>query len=263
MYQGSPLGPLLFILYINDIVRITGITGEVFCNMYADDTVIVASDNSSSIAIEKSFDALLAVKKWCMLNRINLNKKKTKHMIIGNSNSDVGLNVNGLDAEISKVEHYMYLGVDLDHRLTFEKYINNTVSRVNGRLITFARIRKMVDVYTSVAIYKQTILPILDYMSILVDSSTQRKIKKLQPLQNRAICIVEKRVGYISTLEMNELHKKHKLKLLCERRKVFMLKLMYKLSQDAENVNDYRPHMVLRTAPKVKMKLDYTDKERV
>ena len=42
-----------------------------------------------------------------------------------------------------------------------------------------------------------------------------------------------------------------------------MLKLMYKLSQDPENVNRYRPEMLLRTAPKVKMKFDFTDKERV
>ena len=47
------------------------------------------------------------------------------------------------------------------------------------------------------------------------------------------------------------------------RRKMFMLKMMYKLSLDAENVNMYRPERVLRTAPKVKMKIEFTDKERV
>ena len=38
---------------------------------------------------------------------------------------------------------------------------------------------------------------------------------------------------------------------------------MYKLSQDIKNVNSYRPEMILRTAPKVKMKIEFTDKERV
>ena len=112
-------------------------------------------------------------------------------------------------------------------------------------------------------IYKQTVLPMLDYMSILVYSSTQCKIKKLQPLQKRAVRIIEKCSGYMSTLEMNELHLKLNLKMLSDRRKLFMLKLMYKLSQDIENVNSYRPEMILRTAPKVKMKIEFTDKERV
>ena len=42
-----------------------------------------------------------------------------------------------------------------------------------------------------------------------------------------------------------------------------MLKMMYKLSLNEVNVNRYRPEVVLRTAPKVKMKVDFTDKERV
>ena len=42
-----------------------------------------------------------------------------------------------------------------------------------------------------------------------------------------------------------------------------MLKLLFKLSQDMQNVNRYRPERVLRTAPKVKMKIAFTDKERV
>ena len=117
--------------------------------------------------------------------------------------------------------------------------------------------------HTSTTIYKQTILPILDYILIVTNSSTQCKIKKLQPLQNRAIRTIEKCRGYVSTADMKELHSKLNLRMLHDRRKIFMLKLMFKLSKEMENVNDYRPERVLRTAPKVKMKIAYTDKERV
>ena len=54
---------------------------------------------------------------------------------------------------------------------------------------------------------------------------------------------------------MNELHSKLNLKLLNGRRQIFMLKLMYKLTQDTENVNRYRPDRILRTTLKVKMKI--------
>ena len=112
------------------------------------------------------------------------------------------------------MENFIYLGVTLDNKLSFEKFVNSTISRVNGHLVTFARIRKLIDVNTSLAIHKQTVLPILDYMSIVVNSSTQRKIKKLQPLQNRAIRTIEKRSGYIRTEEMKELHSKIESKIV-------------------------------------------------
>ena len=161
------------------------------------------------------------------------------------------------------MENFVYLGVNVDNKLSFEKFVNSTISCVNGRLLIFARIRKFIYVYTSLVIYKQMILLIIDYMSILVNSSTQCKINKLQPLQNRAIRTIEKVSGYMSTLKMKELHSKLNLKLLNERRQIFMLKLMYKLSQDNENVNRYRPEMIQCTAPKVKMKIEFTDKEWV
>ena len=62
---------------------------------------------------------------------------------------------------------------------------------------------------------------------------------------------------------MDELHVKYRLKKLWDRRKMFMLKMIYKLSMKEEHFNTYRPEVVLRTAPKVKMKVDFTDKDRV
>ena len=86
---------------------------------------------------------------------------------------------------------------------------------------------------------------------------------RLQPLQNRAVRTIKKINGYISTHDMECIHKQLNLKMLSERRKMFMLTLMYKLSLDKENVNTCRPEMLLRTCPKVKMKVPFTDKERV
>ena len=101
----------------------------------------------------------------------------------------------------------------MDNRLTFVKFLNSKISRVNSRLITLARIRKYVDSRTALLIYEQTILPILDYVCILVDSSTQNRIKKLKPLQNRAVRLVEKMTGYISTEDMEALHVKLNLRI--------------------------------------------------
>ena len=76
VYRGSSLGPLLFILYINDIVCIHK---DVFCNIYADDTVIVQTDKIADQAVEGSMYMFGKIEEWCTLNNIRVNVKKTKH----------------------------------------------------------------------------------------------------------------------------------------------------------------------------------------
>ena len=87
---------------------------------------------------------------------------------------------------------------------------------------------------TSLLIYKQTILPILDYVSVIVNSSTQRKIAKLQPLQNTAIRTIRELNGYISTSDVEDLHKDLNLKLLADRRKWLVLSLVYKMGMEED-----------------------------
>ena len=206
-------------------------------------------------------EAFIHVQNWCALNNIRVNIKKTKHMIIGGNRKECLRSKEWELQGIMTVENFIYLGVTIDRKLNFEKFVSATITKAKGRLITLSRLRRLLDLKTCLLIYKQTILPILDYLSFLVYSSTQRKISKLQPVQNRAIRIVRKKSGYISTADMEVLHKELKLKLLVERRKLFMLALMYKLSKIENNVNTYRPEMLLRTSSKVKMKLALTKKK--
>ena len=55
-------------------------------------------------------------------------------------------------------------GVNIDCKYNFEKFISNKVAKCNGRFISFAKIIKMLDVNTILLIYKQTILPVVDYV---------------------------------------------------------------------------------------------------
>ena len=92
--HSGPSLVLLFIIYINDLVRIVR---DSFCNMYADDTVIVSSDSDINTAILKSRDMFVCINEWCAMNTIVVNKKKTKHMLIGCKSKVDAVDDPGLD----------------------------------------------------------------------------------------------------------------------------------------------------------------------
>ena len=262
--QGAPLGPLLFIIYINDIANIID-SNTVFYKTYAYDTVIIGSCDTDLEAVSANRDTLCHIKQWCNVNSIVVHPKRTKHMYVGSDRKVKGelAELHADDEVIERVRQFKYLGVVLDEKLNFVKYIETMTNVVTGKLISLTRIRKYMNMGTSLLLYKQMILPLLDYMCIVVNSSTCRVIKKLHPLQNRAVKVILGINRYVSTEEMNGFHVQWSLMKLCDRRKLFMLKMMYKYSQREEYVEQYKPQMELLTRPKVKMKLHNTKKERV
>ena len=123
--QGSILGPLLFIVYINDLPYIVKHTQV---SLYADDTVLYCfSDNP--IDLEEQLNAdLHTVCDWLRDNKLTLNIKKTKAMVIGSNRnlsntSSVTVHVNG--NTIENVEHFSYLGVTLSTTTTWNEHVTS------------------------------------------------------------------------------------------------------------------------------------------
>ena len=78
--QGSILGPLLFIIYTNDIFLEIENSENIY--MYAEDTLLLNTGNNETSAVHNSQNCLNKVIKWCKLNRLTLNEDKTKHLCI-------------------------------------------------------------------------------------------------------------------------------------------------------------------------------------
>ena len=78
--QGSILGPLLFILYVNDVFK--SLSPNLAVYMYADDTLLVSKANSMSLVVEKVQKALDEMVQWCGENKLSINRGKTKFMLI-------------------------------------------------------------------------------------------------------------------------------------------------------------------------------------
>ena len=129
--QGSILGPLFFIIYINDIEL--NEKNESNLILYADDTVIKTTARNRDLT-GKHQEALDKTASWLESNKLALNEDKTKTMILSkksSGNSDVKMNGRILE----KKQSFRYLGVQIDSKLSFTDHITkieNKLSRFCG-----------------------------------------------------------------------------------------------------------------------------------
>ena len=146
--QGSVLGPLCYILYVNDLITNVMNKTNAKIIMYADDTVLLVEDNVASVATEHMQRVLDSVSVWCQANKLTVNTKKTKQMLVLRSNdydNDVeALQVRINDNALSNVTTYRYLGIDRDRNLTYRNAVHNTYLKANKKLFTLRKMNYVV-----------------------------------------------------------------------------------------------------------------------
>ena len=125
--QGSVLGPLLFLCYINDIN--TSVSDSIV-KLYADDRVIYAAGRNIGEAHQTLSKDLFCIEHWCKNNQLTVNITKTKSMLFGTRRF--------LKREI---DHYKYLGRMLDQNLTFKMHAQNVYKCASHKIYILWRIR--------------------------------------------------------------------------------------------------------------------------
>ena len=233
--QGSVLGPLLFIIYVNDMCDIM-----TNCKMllYADDCVIYSSHRNYEIVLNNLKSDLDLLVDWYSINLMKVNVDKTKYMIVGTRQKirnipEFQLKIAG--TLLSRVQSYKYLGILLDSELTLHNYLTDLMDRVQRKIFQLSKLRRYITEFAAFQIYKQTILPIMDYCNFIIMSGNKCDYQGLQTLQNNALRTC---VGYPIGYQMSrtELHSKAKLTGVLQRADMNLLIIMYKESQDDRNI---------------------------
>jgi len=188
--QGSILGPLLFLIYVNDM------SGAVKNKLllYADDSGILVSGKDRSELESVLSSEMNVLSEWLICNKLSLHLGKTESVLFGSKarlKSGPNLNVVCNGNPIEAKDSVKYLGATLDQSLSFDSMARSTIKKANARLKFLYRKSKFLNPHSKMLLVTSLIQCHFDYgCSVWYNSLSQELRNKLQVTQNRMIRFV-------------------------------------------------------------------------
>ena len=219
--QGTVLGPLLFLVYINDLPQNINSTVRLF----ADDCVIYKEIKSSQDAdiLQKDLETLSA---WEKLWQMKFNSDKCYVLRIPASRSPLITNYKLGDSILQETKTHTYLGVDIQHDLKWNTHINRITASASRTLGFVRRNLSSCNKETKKAAYIALVRPTVEYCSAVWDPYTKELTQKVEKIQRRAARMVYN--NYDWKTSVNELIQELQWDSLSNRRKNNRLAILHK-----------------------------------
>jgi hypothetical protein len=220
--QGSKLANILFLIYINDIVSLDDEANFV---LYADDTSVTVVAENVLDAIIKMNQVLTKIEDWLYFNKIAINVKKCKAMILDyNVKEESKEKVLMCNQELEKVSEIKYLGVKIDSKLNFNNHADEVIVKLNKKLGFLRRNQFKMNFRSKMIFYKSLVLPHFDNCSSVLLLPNGGKINQMELIQKRILRIV---TSVDDPIE--EIYKKYSLVSVKNRIRINVLKLISKI----------------------------------
>ena len=189
--QGSILGPLLFLVYINDIKSTIDISRAI---LFADDTNLILTDKCVDSLISKASREIDAIFNWFNANKLSLNTEKTKYILFRSPQTRLPTTDNvTIDGKpIEQVKSIKFLGVHIDEFLKWEEHIKLKNNQIAKNLSVINRVKHDLQTRTMKTLYDSLILPHLTYGVVAWGNTCKKAIKRMHLLQKRAVRIISK-----------------------------------------------------------------------
>ena len=229
--QGSVLGPLFFLVYVNDIQQALD---DCKVKLYADDTVLYQSHVNGKEAASKLQASLDLFVNWCSVNQLTINIKKTKSMVFGSRHrvkkaGHVDMKIN--NEPLQQVPSYKYLGLMLDSTLNYNQHIQSVL---HLKLHLLAKLKRYMNDNVAVCIYKSMLLPYFDYADVIYNNANVTLLDKLQRLQNKCLRVC---LGQNRRFSTEVAHRMAFVPWLKDRRIAHTLNFMYKRKERRDLLN--------------------------
>ena len=229
--QGSILGPLLFLIYINDLCSTCVNTMPL---LFADDTNLFASGTdlkSLQACVNKD---LSAIAEWLKANKLSLNVKKTHYMIFHGKrkpNFHLTLRIDG--ESINEVDKTKFLGVIIDNKLTWKSHITHICGKVARGIGIIIKARKWLNQDSLISLYYSFIYPYFIYCNHVWGTTCKTYIEPLSVLQKKIIRII---AGVKPRTSTGSLFDQFKCLKCIKINKYLIGRLMFKIHNDESHM---------------------------
>lgn len=198
--QGSVLGPILFLLYINDLCKLSFLGTSV---VFADDTVLVFAGDTWDKTYAKCEAGLKTVKKWLDQNLLTLNTQKTKYITFSISSASQpsvnrSLTMHCCEHKcncqsLERVDNIKYLGLIIDKYLKWNDHITVLTNKIRKLAYIFKTLRNMLDKVTLKSVYYALVQSLLSYNVVCWGSCHKTVLEPLNVAQKLILKIMYKK----------------------------------------------------------------------
>ena len=202
--QGSILGPILFLLYINDLPLEPTLSNT---SMFADDAT-TSSSGKSKVEVQANLqEKANKLEEWCKENKMVLSADKTKVMLL---NEDEGtLDIQLRSKQLAQVNCEQLLGIQIDKKLSWDAQIQKQRSTILFKISLLKKIKRYLPLETRTLFYNLYIKPHFEYCNTVWINTSVRNINRISLLQKYAARIIlDEKLAQENTTPTNVLFQK-------------------------------------------------------